>query len=143
MAKQISIFAENQPGKIKNVTQVLSNNNIQIKSITLDRGTTDYGAIKLLVDNPKKAEKILKQNKIPIKLTEVIVIQMNKTSNSIFSITQLLSNNNINIKDAYGFVTEKENKSLLVVEVENNSKVKKILKNKNINILTDKQIYSF
>ena len=53
MPHQVSVFAENKPGKIERVTTILADNNINIRAMTLsDAG--DYGIIKLLLNNPEK-----------------------------------------------------------------------------------------
>lgn len=141
MAKQISILVEDKPGRIKNVTKLLDNNGIHIKAITIDRGP-DYGAIKLLVDKPNKAINVFKKNNIPIKATEVIVLKMGRYSRGIFEITKVLSSKGINIKDVYGFVTKPHRAGLLVIEVSQKEKVKKILKAKGIEVLTNSQVYN-
>lgn len=141
MIKQISIFARNQPGKISKITNLLGNNNINIKVITIDRGT-DYGAIKLIVDKPDKATKIFNKNNIPLKVTEVLVIKMNGCTGGIPALSKLLSSKDINLQDAYGFVTEKNNISLLAIEISDPKKVKQILGKENIKVLSDEAVYN-
>ncbi len=54
MPHQVSVFAENRPGKIERITGVLMRKNIDIRAITIsDSG--DYGIVKLLVDRPQEA----------------------------------------------------------------------------------------
>jgi len=141
MAKQISIFAEDEPGKIKDISKFLGDNKINIKAITIDRGS-EYGIIKLLVDKPNKAINIFKKNKIHVKTTQVIVVEIKKSTGSILEITNLLSKNGINIEDAYGFVVKDSHASVLVLEVVNIKSVIKILKNNNIKVLSSKKIYN-
>lgn len=136
MIKQISVFTEDKPGKIMNITKILDDNKITIKSITIDRAN-EYGTIKLLVDKPDETIAVFKKLKISYKYKKVLVIEMKNAPGGIFEISKILLKHNINLKDAYGFVTENKN-TLMVIEVDEISKVRKIFKDKGLKMLTDK-----
>jgi len=71
--QQISVFAQNKPGKIKRITEILSRNNINIRAITIASGD-DYGVIKLLVTHPRKAYQLLKDEGLSVALNEVLAV---------------------------------------------------------------------
>ncbi|MDD5613987.1 MAG: acetolactate synthase, partial [Candidatus Omnitrophica bacterium] len=76
MAKQISVFMENKPGKLQAITDVLFKNGINIRAMTIqDRG--EYGLMKLLVDKPNQAHLALLDKGFASALKDVLAILIN------------------------------------------------------------------
>ena len=46
--KQLSVFVENKEGRMKDITQVLKDSNINIQTLSL-ADTTEYGMLRLIV----------------------------------------------------------------------------------------------
>ena len=71
--KQLSIFVENKAGRLAEITAVLANANIDIRAISI-ADTSDFGILRLIVDNPDEAVEALKQAGMTVSLTSVIAI---------------------------------------------------------------------
>lgn len=56
LVKQISVFLENKSGRLAEVTRILGNNNIDISALSI-ADTTDFGILRLIVNDPETAEK--------------------------------------------------------------------------------------
>ncbi|MCP4754093.1 MAG: amino acid-binding protein, partial [Proteobacteria bacterium] len=56
--KQLSVFLENQKGELTEVTSILSDENISIKSLLLV-DSTDFGILRLIPDDSDKAKNVL------------------------------------------------------------------------------------
>ena len=138
--KQISVFAQNKPGRIKRITEILSQNNINIRAITIASGD-NYGVIKLLVDDPAKAYQALKNEGLSVALNEVLAVQMEDKPGGLHQILKVLAENEINIEDAYGFVIKSGKVAVLVVNIAEIEKGKKILSSQKINLLQKKDLY--
>ncbi len=138
--KQISVFAQNKPGRIKRITEILSQNKINIRAITIASGD-NYGVIKLLVDDPAKAYQALKKEGLSVALNEVLAVQMDDKPGGLYQILKILLENNINIEDAYGFVIKSGEIAVLVVNIAEIEKGKKILSAQKINLLQKKDLY--
>ena len=54
MIKQISIFVENKPGRLKAMTNILKDNKIDIRALSI-ADTKDFGILRLIVNDPEKA----------------------------------------------------------------------------------------
>ena len=52
--KQLSVFLENKQGRLCSAVDVLAKNDINISALSL-ADTTDFGILRLLVDQPEKA----------------------------------------------------------------------------------------
>ncbi|MCX7667911.1 MAG: ACT domain-containing protein, partial [Atribacterota bacterium] len=118
MAHQVSVFAENKPGRIEKITRVLAQEEINIRAITIS-SANGFGVIKILVDKPQKAYDALRTQGIPTYLQEVIAVVMEDKPGTLHRIAQVLTENGVNIEDAYGFVVKSGEKAVLVIQVEN------------------------
>ena len=74
MAKQLTIFMENRPGRMKSVSDVLLENNLNIWAFTIqDRG--EFGLMKLIVDKPQKAHLALVDCGFACVLKDVLAVK--------------------------------------------------------------------
>lgn len=140
MPHQVSVFAENRPGKISRITEVLGNNNINIRAITIsDMG--EYGIVKLLLDKPAEGNECLKNEGIASTLKEIVAIKIDDSPGGLHKAARLLYDHNINVEDAYGFTIREKNQAVFVFQVENVSHTEKILREAGFNIISDSELY--
>lgn len=140
MARQLSIFAENKPGRIEKITRLLSQEGINIRAITIS-SANGFGVIKILASEPQKAFELLRNHNFPVYLQEVIAVVMNDEPGGLHRVAQALAENQINIEDAYGFVIKSGEKAVLVIQVENQPQAHNILERNGFQLLTDEEIY--
>ena len=60
-AKQLTVFIENRTGRLCEVLNVLKNNNVNIISLSL-ADTTEFGLLRLIVDNAALGKEKLQEN---------------------------------------------------------------------------------
>ena len=77
--KQISVFMENRPGRLAEITRVLAKNNIDMRAINI-ADTTDFGILRMIVSEPDRAEKVLRDNDMTASITDVIAISIDDKS---------------------------------------------------------------
>ncbi|HPT62993.1 MAG TPA: ACT domain-containing protein [Candidatus Atribacteria bacterium] len=140
MARQLSIFAENKPGRIEKITRLLSQEGINIRAITIS-SANGFGVIKILASEPQKAFEVLRNHNFPVYLQEVIAVVMNDEPGGLHRVARALAENQINIEDAYGFVIKSGEKAVLVIQVENQPQAHNILERNGFQLLTDEEIY--
>ena len=73
MVYQISVFLENRAGQFAEITGILAENKIDLRAISIAE-TTDYGVLRMIVDNAEKATSILMQHGYLMSMTPVLVI---------------------------------------------------------------------
>jgi len=140
MPKQISVFAENKPGKIKKITIVLEKRNINIRAITIsDSG--DYGIIKLLVDKPLECCEALMEEGFAATLKDIVAVKIDDTPGSLRRASSVLADNDVNVDDAYGFILQGTKEAVFVFQVENVQRTENILKDQGYDVLTDNELY--
>jgi len=134
IAYQLSIFAENKPGKLAHVTSVLAKEKINIRATTIATADT-FGVISLIVDDPKSAQTALTAAGMTVNLVDVLAILIPDKPGGLDELMQLLFKENININNAYGFVLESSKKAVFVVDVEQMAKAEKLLEEKGFQTL--------
>jgi len=141
MAHQINVFAQNQPGRLERLTEVLKEEGVNIRAITI-AGVDEYGVIKLLVDDPHKAHEVLQREGFSSFMKEVIAVIMDDRPGGLYHICRALGNSDVNIEDAYGFVVQDRQTAVLVVEVEKIPEAEEFLRGAGFEIMSDQELYS-
>ena len=102
--KQISIFVENQPGRLAEITGILGNNHVDIRAMSI-ADTTDFGILRIVVDNPKKAYEALKEANFTVSLTDVIAIGIEDQPGGLAKAMQVLEADEISVEYMYAFIS--------------------------------------
>jgi len=143
MAKQLTIFMENRPGRIKSISDVLVENKLNIWAFTIqDRG--EFGLMKMIVDKPEKAHLILADRGFACVLKDVLAVTAeNDQPGNLDKLTTALLQKGVNIKDAYGFVSPKDRQGICFMEVENPDGVDTtdVIASNGFKILTGEELY--
>lgn len=138
--KQLSIFVENKPGRLATITNILKENDIDIRALSV-ADTRDFGIMRLIVDNPEKAEKVFKEAGCTVSLTNVIAIGIEDKPGGLAEAMDVLYANNISVEYMYAFISKTDNTAFVILRVENNDKAFEALKENNIQILKPDDIY--
>lgn len=126
IAQQLSIFAENKPGKLAAVTAVLAKEKISIRATTISTSDT-FGVISLIVDDPKRAQAALTKAGMMVRLRDVLAVLIDDKPGGLDRLTQLLFKENVNINNAYGFVLESREKAVFVLDVDQIERAVKLI----------------
>jgi len=97
---QLSIFLENRVGRLNEVTELLADNNISLKSVELVEAG-DFGILRLIVDNASKAIEVLEKNGITVQKTPVIAVEIANEVGCFNRVVSLLASEGINIQYTY------------------------------------------
>jgi hypothetical protein len=128
IAYQVSVFAENKPGRLAAVTGILAREKINIRATTIATSDT-FGVINLIVDDPKRAQAALSGAGMTANLREVLAILIEDKPGGLDKLMQMLAREDVNINNAYGFVLESREKAVFVVDVDQIEKARKIIEN--------------
>lgn len=134
IACQLSIFAENKPGRLAAVTRVLAKEKINIRATTIATSDT-FGVINLIVDEPERAGRALTAAGMTVTLNPVLAVVIPDQPGGLDKLTQLLLAEEINVNNAYGFVLESSKKAIFVVSVDQVERAEKLLEKKGFQTL--------
>ncbi|MBQ9520052.1 MAG: ACT domain-containing protein [Acholeplasmatales bacterium] len=128
IVKQLSIFIENKAGSVSDITNLLGTNNINIRSLQI-ADSTDFGILRLIVDNASKALELVKASGYTAKLTDVISVVVPDKPNGLNDLLKILSDNNIEINYLYVFIGKNNLGAEAILKAENIDEVEAILLN--------------
>ncbi len=143
MAKQLTIFVENRPGRLKSISENLQRANIDIRAFTIqDRG--DYGLLRLIVDKPNEAYLALADLGCACALKDVLAISVPDQPGNFHRLTSALAVNGINILDAYGFVLQPHQTGICCMEIDKPQMMKaaEVVQQAGFAILEDEELYN-
>ncbi|PIE32582.1 hypothetical protein CSA56_14850 [candidate division KSB3 bacterium] len=139
IAHHISVFAENKPGRLDHITQILTDAHVNIRAIKIsDLG--EFGVIKALVDDPDTAYQMLKKGQVSVSKKPIVAVTVDDKPGGLHTVLTLLTQQNINVEDSYGFVINQQ--GILVIEVADVPEVMELLKDSGLHLLSKEEIYS-
>ncbi|HTX60897.1 MAG TPA: ACT domain-containing protein [Methanobacterium sp.] len=115
--KQLSIFLENKKGRMRKALDVLAQNNINIRAMSI-ADVSDFGILRLIVPVPDKAIQVLEDNNFLVKVGDVIAVEMSDKPGGLNSILEILDKSDINLDYLYAFVDEKEERAIVLLHPE-------------------------
>jgi len=115
--KQISVFMENKPGTLEEMTGVLAKNNIDMRAISVAE-TEDFGIARLIVDDVYQTTTVLKDAGFVNRLSDVLAVEIPDVPGGLNKVLKTLSAAQVNLEYMYAFLGGKEvNKAYLIMKV--------------------------
>ena len=137
--KQLTIFVENRQGTVVTVTDTLASNDINIRALSIAE-TEGFGILRLIVDDEKKAEKVLAESGYLIKITDVVGVKIGDTPGKLSSALRVLNESGINMEYLYAFMARTERHAYVVLRVADNAKAEAALENAGFHLITEADI---
>lgn len=137
--QQISVFLENKAGRLAHVAQVLRDNGINIRALTI-ADTSDFGILRMIVNQPEKAADVLKNNGFLVKQNPIIAIEFEDREGLFFDIMKLCDQFKLNVEYTYSFVEQHSDKAILFIKFDNPDQAVKIFLDNNYHVLSNEEI---
>ena len=114
MFKQITVFLENKPGRMEEVTGCLAEFNINIHALSI-ADTTDFGILRMVVSDPGKAVRVLKEKDFMVKTAEVIAVAIGHQPGSLHKVLKELKALDVSIEYMYAFTSRHQDHDAIVI----------------------------
>jgi hypothetical protein len=137
--RQISIFVENKSGRLAEVTDILANNGINIRALSL-ADTVDFGILRLIVDDLEKTVRLLKDNGFTVSQNEVVAVEVPDRPGGLASILKTLQGKGINVEYMYAFVQRSEGNAVLIFRFDEIGKAVDVLRAAGVHILSGDEV---
>ena len=124
--KQLSVFAENKPGAIVEITDALAAQNIDIRAMSI-ADTQNFGIVRLIVSDVNAARDALREIECIVSVTDVVCVEMSDKPGALADVIKLLATEHINIEYMYAFVAVSGDHAYTVFRVSNNERTEQIL----------------
>lgn len=138
--QQISVFLENKSGRLAQLTEILGNNGINIRALSI-ADTSDFGILRLIVSDPLQASKVLKDADFTVTMTDVIAVEVKDEPGGLAVVLKILEAANINIEYLYAFLEKSSNDALVVFRVEQVGEAIELLAKSGIKLLENEKVY--
>lgn len=139
--EQISVFLENKAGRLAEVTAILAEAKINIRALSL-ADTSDFGVLRLIVDNNQKAADTLKNRGFTIGKTDVIAVEVEDKPGGLHRILGILNNSKINVEYMYAFAPYSGEKAVMIFRFDNIDEAARILVENGIHVINGSKVYT-
>ena len=140
-AEQISIFLENKAGRLSEVTDILANAGVNIRALAL-ADTSDFGVLRLIVDNNAKAEQALKDGGFTVRKTNVVAVEVDDRPGGLHHILSILKNAGINVEYMYTLIRQSGDKAIMIFRFDQTDEAIRELTQKGLTVIDGKELYA-
>ena len=137
-AKQLTVFIENRAGRLAEVLDVLGKNGVNIISMSL-ADTTEFGLLRLIVDDAPLGKEKLTENGFSSLLSDVFIIKIPHKVGSLQNLLDMIDKNGVNIEYMYGLSIEDE-EAYVVLKTSDTTRVDALLSKNGIKTVTCEDI---
>ena len=124
--KQLSIFIENKVGRLQSIMDTLSENEINIRALSIAE-TTEFGILRIITPDVDKAKKVLREVDVISKITDVIAVYIYDKAGGLAKMLRCITDAGINVEYMYAFLGRTEGKALMVLKADDEAKAEKAL----------------
>jgi len=139
--EQISIFLENKPGRLAEVTRIFGEGRINIRALAL-ADTSEFGILRLIVNDNETAQRLLKDHGYTVGVTEVVAVEVEDRPGGLHRILKALAKDNINVEYMYAFVRQSGQNAVLIFRFDDIHAASAVLKREGVRIIDGKDLYA-
>jgi len=140
-AEQISIFLENKAGRLSEVTRIFDEGRINIRALSL-ADTSDFGILRLIVNDNEKAKRLLKENGFTVRITEVVAVEVQDKPGGLHQILTALSAAGVNVEYMYAFVRQSGQNAVLIFRFDNTAAAAEVLSREGVRVIDGQDLYA-
>ena len=111
--EQLSVFMENKVSRLNEVLLQLKTSKVNVLSLSL-ADTSEFGVLRLIVDNPEEGRKVLKENGFSARLTKVLAIKPPNEVGTLQSVLEVLGKAGMNVEYMYVLANAKEFSGIII-----------------------------
>jgi hypothetical protein len=139
--EQISVFLENKPGALAEVTRILWESGVNIRALSL-ADTKDFGILRLIVNDIEKAKEVLGPRGFTVRKTEVVAVEVPDRPGGLAEILKVLAEARINVEYLYAFVQQTGENAIIIFRFDETDRAIVALSEKKVRILEGKKVYT-
>jgi len=140
-AEQISVFLENKAGRLAEVTAILAEAGVNIRALAV-ADTSDFGVLRLIVDDNSKAVESLKNHGFTVGKTDVVAVEVEDRPGGLHRILGILHKAEINVEYMYAFVQHSGKNAVMIFRIDNIADAVKILEEHKVTVIDGNKVYT-
>ena len=123
---QVSVFLENQAGKLSEVTNLLAENGIDLRAINIAE-SSDYGVLRVITSDAEKAVEILREHGFIVSSTAVLGVSVPDRPGGLAHLLRQLAEENFDVEYMYSVFGQPNGLAYMILRVENIEEVRAAL----------------
>lgn len=139
--EQISVFLENKAGRLAEVARILSEASINIRALSL-ADTSDFGILRLIVNDNAKAKDALKQQGFTVGKTDVVAVEVEDRPGGLHKILDILNKAGVNVEYMYAFVQQSGNNAVIIFRFDHLDEAVKVLQANGVTVIEGDKLYA-
>ncbi|MCS7199789.1 MAG: ACT domain-containing protein [Caldimicrobium sp.] len=139
--KQISVFLENKKGRLYEALTAIAKEGVNIRALTI-ADTSDFGILRMIVNNPELAKKALEEAGFTTKITSVIAVGVKDQPGGLAEVLKILYEGDINVEYLYAFVEKSGEEAIVVLRTDNLDKTVNLLQQAGVKLFSSTDIES-
>lgn len=116
-AKQVSVFVENRKGRLAEVTKLLADEQVNVRSVSL-ADMHDIGVLRIIVDDSARCINALKRNGFMCQETDVVAVEMDDKPGGLHRVVQALAEEDVNVEYMYTTFEKSSDKAIVILRVD-------------------------
>jgi len=128
-------------GSLSKPLEVLTDAGINIRAMCM-ADTSEFGILRLVVDDPMKGKEALEENNFLVKITEIIGVEMNDAPGGLTDILKVIKENKIDLEYLYAFSHDKSEKAILLLHASDIDELINVLTENKITIVLAEEVYN-
>ena len=125
IVKQVSVFVENETGRLAKLMQVLEDNGVDLNAATIAE-TGEYGILRCIVQNPDESVEVLKKNNFLASITNVIAVTIENRPGGLNAVLKILAAAGISVKYIYSTIQSLSGEAVIMMKVDDAEKAAKL-----------------
>ncbi len=139
--EQISVFMENRPGSLAGITNVLAQADVNIRALSL-ADTADFGILRLVVNQPDKARRALKDGGFTVGTTTVLALEIPDRPGGLGRVLQILAAASVNVEYMYAFVQKSGENAVVIFRFDEPDRAAQTLREAGVRVLSGEDVYA-
>ena len=136
---QISVFLENRTGQLAEITQLLAENHVDIRAISIAEAS-DYGVVRMIVDDCKKASAILLEHGDILSMTPVWAVEVPDRPSGLAEVLAVLAQDHIAVEYMYSLFTRESGYAYMVLRISDEAAFTKAAQSAGIRIMSSEEL---
>ena len=139
--QQLTVFLENKQGKLAKVTDLLAKEGVDLRALSI-ADTAEFGILRMIVSNIEKAKKVLVENGILVKITDVVGVRLTDKPGELAEVLSKLDGAGVNVEYLYAFLVPVAGSAYVALRVAENDEAEQILQKAGFQLVNAKDIAS-
>ncbi len=138
--RQLSIFLENKVGRLAGVAKILGEAGVNIRALSV-ADTNDFGILRLIVDDIKKAEQKLRESNVVCRINNVTVVAVDNRPGGLAKVLSVLNASGVNVEYMYAVAEPNNERPLMVFRFSEGERAVAALQAAGLDILDENQLF--